>query len=39
MYDNIKQIEKDIPRTQSSHPTFMNSRFQNVLKDVLVKYC
>jgi hypothetical protein len=37
--DNLKQIEKDVPRTQSDHPTFKSDKYRNILKEVLVSYC
>ncbi len=34
--ETFKQIEKDIPRTYSSHPTFKNERYRDFLRQLLI---
>lgn len=34
----IKQIERDLPRTQPDNPTFKNSEMLNMLNQVLIGY-
>jgi hypothetical protein len=34
----IKQIERDLPRTQPDHPTFNNPEMLNMLNEVLTGY-
>jgi hypothetical protein len=35
----LKQIDKDMPRTQPEHPTFQSPNYIAAMREVLVEYC